>query len=352
MNVLSLVALASLAVPPPQEADGDPKSGLAAIDKRSVEAHLRYLASPTLEGRDSPSLGLMLAAEHVAGVFSEGGLVPAPDSGEAWASVTGDLPGLEEQEGPPGWSVPEGSEGTYLRPFSTERLGRARGQLQRPIPSRCRLSLTVGSKEPELMVYGDDFVPIPGQGGSPRGELVWAGFGIQSRKQRYDSIGRNDVRGKMVMILSGDPRKNKNFGGPDETAEASLWNKLNVLDRAGAAGVIVVRRSPIEPDWVKGDVEPAPLGFRYTWASWNPPSSDRNRNARVPAIEVSEECASRLLGKDVTSLARGLDNASSHKKQTVKGRTVARTATDADPDVVHVRPDDHILINKVWVTAW
>jgi len=323
MTLLRAALFLGLGVLSPLVEEVDPKVGLDTIDEDDVEAHLRFLASPTLEGRDSPSRGLMLAAEHVAEVFEAAGLVPAEDSAEAWGSATGDLPGLEGEEEAPAWSVPEGHEGTYLRPFEIGRLPSVRGEIRRPVPSQCRLDVSVGSKDPQGFTYGEDFVPLPGQPGSARGELVWAGFGISSRKQRYDSLARLDVRGKVVMVLSGDPRGRKNFGDEEETAEASVWNKLSALDKAGAAGVIVVRRAPLKPDWMKREPEQAPLGYRYTWASWNPPSSDRNRRAFVPAIEVSEACASDLLGKDVSALAKALDRASAPRKVAVKGRSVA-----------------------------
>ena len=77
------------------------------VDEDQVEAHLRYLASPTLEGRDSPSRGLMLAAQHVAGVFESAGLEPTGDSLESYQGLIGNLPGLEGQEEPPAWAMPK-----------------------------------------------------------------------------------------------------------------------------------------------------------------------------------------------------------------------------------------------------
>ena len=77
MTLLRAALFLGLGVLSPLVEEVDPKVGLDTIDEDDVEAHLRFLASPTLEGRDSPSRGLMLAAEHVAEGFEAAG-VPDP----------------------------------------------------------------------------------------------------------------------------------------------------------------------------------------------------------------------------------------------------------------------------------
>ncbi len=325
MLLLSTLLLTGLSGLPGDAAD--PRAGLATIVERDVEAHLRFLASPRLEGRDSPSRGLMLAAQHVAEAFARAGLQATADSSRVWEASEGTLPGLEGKSSPPAWSLPPAGEGTYLRPFTVERMPTVRGPLERPLPEGCSLEVIDrggedGRKSPRFRL-GEDFVPLPGHPGRARGELVWVGFGIQSRRQHYDSLAKLKLRGKVAILLSGDPRGVKAFGGVEETAEASIWNKLSVLERAGVSGVIVVRRAPPRPPWMRHDPEPPPLGYRYTWASWNPPSTDRDRGTRIPAIEVSEACASLLLGRDLAGLERALDKSSLPKRTKISGRQVA-----------------------------
>ena len=53
-----------------------------AIDRISangMRGHLSFLASDLLEGRDTPSRGLDLAAEYIAAQFRAVGLEPAGD---------------------------------------------------------------------------------------------------------------------------------------------------------------------------------------------------------------------------------------------------------------------------------
>lgn len=53
----------------------------AAISPAELEAHVSFLASDALEGRDTPSKGLDIAAEYIAAQMRRGGLKPAGTDG-------------------------------------------------------------------------------------------------------------------------------------------------------------------------------------------------------------------------------------------------------------------------------
>src|SRR6185295_4673598 len=57
------------------------KAALDQISARSLQAHVSFLASDLLEGRDTPSPGLDIAAEYIATQFRAAGLKPAGDNG-------------------------------------------------------------------------------------------------------------------------------------------------------------------------------------------------------------------------------------------------------------------------------
>ncbi|MEY2746803.1 MAG: hypothetical protein RL112_1845, partial [Planctomycetota bacterium] len=71
---------APLVAQEPAQVVGDHASGFARIDAEDIDLHVRYLASPLLEGRDTPSRGLDLAAAYIARRFRAVGLQPAGDS--------------------------------------------------------------------------------------------------------------------------------------------------------------------------------------------------------------------------------------------------------------------------------
>src|SRR6266550_4588043 len=59
----------------------DRKATLDRISAQSLQGHLSFLASDLLEGRDTPSRGLDLAASYIAAQFRRAGLEPAGDDG-------------------------------------------------------------------------------------------------------------------------------------------------------------------------------------------------------------------------------------------------------------------------------
>src|SRR5262245_4950744 len=60
----------------------DRKSTLDRISAQSLQGHVWFLASDLLEGRNTPSRGLDIAAEYIAAQFRRAGLEPAGDPGK------------------------------------------------------------------------------------------------------------------------------------------------------------------------------------------------------------------------------------------------------------------------------
>src|SRR5882762_10438316 len=57
------------------------KLTLDRISAQSLQGHIWFLASDLLEGRDTPSRGLDIAAEYIAAQFRRAGLKPVGDDG-------------------------------------------------------------------------------------------------------------------------------------------------------------------------------------------------------------------------------------------------------------------------------
>lgn len=80
------------------------KAALDRISENSLRGHLSFIASDLLEGRDTPSRGLDIAAEYIAAQFRRSGLEPVGDANEAgeksyfqtanWKSVEPDAAGF------------------------------------------------------------------------------------------------------------------------------------------------------------------------------------------------------------------------------------------------------------------
>jgi hypothetical protein len=266
-------------------------AGFASIEEDDVELHLWNLAGSALEGRDSPSAGLERAATYIETRWREAGLEP-----------------LQAE--------------SYRMSFKRT--------MERPVAADCGLQLEAGepseSGELEAVDFdlGTDFVPLSGCGGEASGELVFAGFGIDAKKERYNDLQGSSLQRTIVMILEGEPRHKKRFDGPEVSRYALIWSKLEDLHDERVAGVLVVRRPPAAQEGrpkSAPELDPPSLGFRHTWASWSGERPAQIPNRLPPALEISPECASALLGEDVLELARGLD-------RTARARKIQRTGRD------------------------
>lgn len=74
------------------------RAALDSISADSMRGHLSFIASDLLEGRDTPSRGLDIAAEYIAAQFRRAGLEPAGDDGyfqtANWGLAARDMSGF------------------------------------------------------------------------------------------------------------------------------------------------------------------------------------------------------------------------------------------------------------------
>jgi aminopeptidase YwaD len=177
---------------------------LAWADRTSVsvsnlQAHVKYLASPELEGRFAIAPGAHKAADYIARVFQQSGLEPKGTNGyfQDWELTLGFKPGADNSlkiRGGRVWEAPAEA----IRP----------------------LNLTANTKV--------------------EGELVFVGYGISQPNAGYDDYANVDVSGKIAVILRGAP----NWEGvsADITRAARIPTKVQTALQKGAVGVILVNQ--------------------------------------------------------------------------------------------------------------
>ena len=136
-----------------------------------IEAHVSFLASDLMEGREAGTRGYDLAASYVATRFKALGLTPAGDAGAYLQTV----------------------------PLATFK----------PV-GEGRIALKADKDAPAIpLEFGTDYVP----GTTPLAPfvkldapLVFVGFGVVAPKEKRNDYKGLDVRGKIVVALSGAPK--------------------------------------------------------------------------------------------------------------------------------------------------
>ncbi|MBN2492120.1 MAG: hypothetical protein JXQ29_14835, partial [Planctomycetes bacterium] len=80
--------------------------------------------------------------------------------------------------------------------------------------------------------------------------LVFAGYGIQSRRQEYDDYKSADVKGKAILIFNHEPREKdpqSRWNGDKPTPEASIYRKARIAAREGVRLILMVD-GPLDRD--------------------------------------------------------------------------------------------------------
>lgn len=198
-KALLAIAVGLSAVVPAHSQAPAPSFSAAAF-----RAHVAFLSDDLLEGREAGTRGYDLAARYVATQFEGLGLTPAVDGG-------------------------------WFQPVELVRFG----------PSgAAQVSIGARNFAPEqgLVVRGSpDTQPL-----SLDAPLVFAGYGLDLPERGFDDFAGLDVRGKVVVVLTGAPP-----GTPSDVAAHLNAEKGRMAAERGAAGMIVLRNRDDSVPWAR-----------------------------------------------------------------------------------------------------
>ncbi|MCS7155468.1 MAG: M28 family peptidase [Bacteroidetes bacterium] len=176
------------------------------ITPQELRAHLEFLASDELEGRETATRGQYVAARYLASWFRRLGLEPIGDGG------------------------------TYYQHFDLVE--------QRLAEVRLRLEGPAGAQEVRSLPTDPDRLIPRAAGPDSTGGLVLAGYGIVDVQGGRDDYQGLDPRGKWVMVLDGEPHINGRSAltpnGEPSVWARQWWQKAVAARQKGAIGVIVV----------------------------------------------------------------------------------------------------------------
>ncbi len=170
-------------------------------------AHVKYLASPELEGRGTGTPGLEKAAKYIEDKFHSFGLKPIPGQ-------------------------------KYYQNFTVTvnaRLG----------PKN---SMSTAGRELKLE---HDYQPVSFSTlGASDGAIVFAGYGITAKEYNYDDYANLDVKDRFVLVMRHEPQEldeKSVFNGKNLTSHSTYVNKAINARVHGARGILLVSDQPTHP---------------------------------------------------------------------------------------------------------
>ena len=188
-------------------------------DSQRYREHVRFLASPELEGRGAGTEGLERAAAYITEQFKALGLEPA------------------------------GADRSYLQPLVVTTGAELRGDNRMQVRA---------DKKTVTLTVGEDYTPLSFSSvATVSGAVAFAGYGVSADAFEYDDYVHFDVKDKIVVLLRYEP---PSFSKDNEeprrgyTHHARLITKAINARQRGAKAVVLVNGTlpPEEEDALLG----------------------------------------------------------------------------------------------------
>jgi Zn-dependent M28 family amino/carboxypeptidase len=256
----------------------------AAISATSIKAHIDFLASDELEGRDTASRGHEIAARYVAAQFSASGLEPAGDNGTFLQRVELTTGQLDEEKS------------TFAlngKPL-TNRKDVIIGPLFTcdPRPATCDLTLDA--------------------------PIVFAGFGIVAPELGRDDYKNLDVKRKIVLVLTGAP---PSFPNDERAYYSSTDVKKSMAADRGAIGFFTLKTITDEKrrSFAKAAAQASMRAMRL--------AGDRGEVALRASVSINNETAEKMFAGSAIALAKILEDAEKGTTYSLPLKAVATVHT-------------------------
>ena len=259
-------------------------------DQAAMKAHVLFLASDALKGREAGSPEYDIAAEYVAAQFFAAGLKPAGDKGTYLQQV-------------PLVSYRAAGEGEFVwtpRGGTAQRLQFGRDYIPAPDPARARTAVAA--------------------------PVVFAGYGIRAQQYGHDDYARIDVRGKIVAYVGGAPAR---FAGEERAFFGSARIKAEAAAAAGAVGVIQIA----SPRQTPAEAERSAAGYKNPRITWAKADGSGKADAAIPSLgTLTAAGAAKLFGADWASVvAEAGKDAPRYRPLALGGTLAAATRTELSP---------------------
>ncbi len=187
----------------------------AAVDSSTPDvaakrwwAHVQFLASDALEGRETGSHGFELAATYVEDQFKQVGLKPA------------------------------GTDGFFQN---------VDFHVSQPDPAQSSWELVKDNETVPVAVGKEAAINIRGVAGGPlEAPAVFVGYGFAVPERGFDELAGLDLRGKIAIAISGGPNT---IPGPIRSFYQSSGERWQQLQKAGAVGLVMIANAKTDIPW-------------------------------------------------------------------------------------------------------
>lgn len=214
--------------------------GLSAINQNILQGPLEFLASDWMSGRETGTKGEFMASDYIAGIYRSMGLKPGGNSNRFYPSYFQNISFIQ------------------IRPGARQECA----LIRKGIDSRYQIILS----------YQLDYSITPGnQYVEAESQVIFVGYGIEDKKLKQDDYKGLDVKGKILIRLSGypgwmdpDSKNFKRFTSSDPLIMKQAEDRRDQVAAAkGAIAIIEVKRGSAGFTQV-----PQNLPFRYNSATY------------------------------------------------------------------------------------
>ena len=340
------------------------KPGFESITARDSLALLTYISSDLMEGRETATRGIQLAADYAASLF------------KLWrVQAAGDLPVVpRSMSAMLGGTPPAPPVKGYFQEFVMKDLT--------DVQSRLTLELRKdGTVKSRVFESGIDFQSMSSTAETLSAPVVFAGYGIAEKTAGWDELKGLDVKGKIVLILSEAPGKNdpkspfqakelKEKYFPPEAPFAYRmmggFNKAREIAKLGAVAVLQVQASGRDADLYKAMAGPRPVDDARPIINEPrrrlliPGAGDRMPWESSPVITITREMADAILensGTKIDDLQKKIEATYKPASTPLPGTivtlsTTAKTALVRCRNVIgYIEGSDPVLKNEVVVVG-
>jgi len=316
-------------------------AGFKAIAAKDSLAMLSFIASDLLEGRETGTRGFQLAAEYAASLFGLWNIKPLGDVPAPRFTLAQFLSGQ--------LSPARLAERSFFQEFAI--LEQTETSSRMSLEARSGTSVKTQSFQP-----GQDYASFsPWREMTICSPVVFAGYGVSEKDIGYDDFRNLDIRGKIVLILSGAPGrdnpespfqrnqalKDKYFppppaGGITIGTPGGRFNKIAEIQKRQPAAILQVVSRGQDAAFFKRQLPSRDVSDEQPII--NKPSrrmvlsgvSDLREGSPIPLIAITRRMADSLLeasGQTIEEFEKKIDSAGKPASMEVPGTRLTIEST-------------------------